>query len=239
MDFKEKLKARAEKEGISLTPKQLGQFELFYKMLIETNKSMNLTAITDEDEVIEKHFIDSLSCRRVVDMSQIRTCIDVGTGAGFPGIPLKIAFPEVEVVLLDSLNKRVKFLNEVIGQLGLSKITAVHGRAEDFARQKDYREQFDLVVSRAVANLSSLSEYCLPYVKVGGRFVSYKSGKLNEELAAAQKAIHVLGGEAKEPVYFQLTGTEDERSFVCIEKGKATPKKYPRKAGTPAKEPIQ
>ena len=239
MDFKEKLKARAEKEGISLTPKQLGQFELFYKMLIETNKSMNLTAITDEDEVIEKHFIDSLSCRRVVDMSQIRTCIDVGTGAGFPGIPLKIAFPEVEVVLLDSLNKRVKFLNEVIGQLGLSKITAVHGRAEDFARQKDYREQFDLVVSRAVANLSSLSEYCLPYVKVGGRFVSYKSGKLNEELAAAQKAIHVLGGEAKEPVYFQLTGTEDERSFVCIEKGKATPKKYPRKAGTPANEPIQ
>ena len=145
----------------------------------------------------------------------------------------------MEVVLLDSLNKRVKFLNEVIGQLGLSKITAVHGRAEDFARQKDYREQFDLVVSRAVANLSSLSEYCLPYVKVGGRFVSYKSGKLNEELAAAQKAIHVLGGEAKEPVYFQLTGTEDERSFVCIERRKATPKKYPRKAGTPAKEPIQ
>ena len=143
----------------------------------------------------------------------------------------------MEVVLLDSLNKRVKFLNEVIGQLGLSKITAVHGRAEDFARQKDHREQFDLVVSRAVANLSSLSEYCLPYVKVGGRFVSYKSGKLNEELAAAQKAIHVLGGEAKEPVYFQLTGTEDERSFVCIEKGKATPKKYPRKAGA-AKKPI-
>ena len=132
--------------------------------------------------------------------------------------PLKIAFPEVEVVLLDSLNKRVKFLNEVIGQLGLSKITAIHGRAEDFARQKEYREQFDLVVSRAVANLSSLSEYCLPYVKVGGRFVSYKSGKLSEELTAAQKAIHVLGGEAKEPVYFQLTGTEDERSFVCIEK---------------------
>ena len=216
--------------GITLSEEQKTQFLQYYELLVEWNSFMNLTAITEFDQVITKHFLDSLSL--------VKVC-DVGTGAGFPGIPLKIAFPEVEVVLLDSLNKRVKFLNEVIGQLGLSKITAVHGRAEDFARQKDYREQFDLVVSRAVANLSSLSEYCLPYVKVGGRFVSYKSGKLNEELAAAQKAIHVLGGEAKEPVYFQLTGTEDERSFVCIKKGKATPKKYPRKAGTPAKEPIQ
>ena len=214
--------------GITLSEEQKTQFLQYYELLVEWNSFMNLTAITEFDQVITKHFLDSLLLLE-----------DVSFAAGFPGIPLKIAFPEVEVVLLDSLNKRVKFLNEVIGQLGLSKITAVHGRAEDFARQKDYREQFDLVVSRAVANLSSLSEYCLPYVKVGGRFVSYKSGKLNEELAAAQKAIHVLGGEAKEPVYFQLTGTEDERSFVCIEKGKATPKKYPRKAGTPAKEPIQ
>ena len=225
--------------GISLTEKQTEQFLEYYKLLIEWNEVMNLTAITEFEEVLSKHFVDSCALGKAVSMEGEKRLLDVGTGAGFPGIPLKIAFPEVEVVLLDSLNKRVKFLNEVIGQLGLSKITAVHGRAEDFARQKDYREQFDLVVSRAVANLSSLSEYCLPYVKVGGRFVSYKSGKLNEELTAAQKAIHVLGGEAKEPVYFQLTGTEDERSFVCIEKGKATPKKYPRKAGTPAKEPIQ
>ena len=225
--------------GITLSEEQKTQFLQYYELLVEWNSFMNLTAITEFDQVITKHFLDSLSLVKVCDVAQAGRILDVGTGAGFPGIPLKIAFPEVEVVLLDSLNKRVKFLNEVIGQLGLSKITAVHGRAEDFARQKDYREQFDLVVSRAVANLSSLSEYCLPYVKVGGRFVSYISGKLNEELAAAQKAIHVLGGEAKEPVYFQLTGTEDERSFVCIKKGKATPKKYPRKAGTPAKEPIQ
>ena len=225
--------------GIKLSEEQKTQFLQYYELLVEWNSFMNLTAITEFDQVITKHFLDSLSLVKICDVAQAGRILDVGTGAGFPGIPLKIAFPEVEVVLLDSLNKRVKFLNEVIGQLGLSKITAVHGRAEDFARQKDYREQFDLVVSRAVANLSSLSEYCLPYVKVGGRFVSYKSGKLSEELTAAQKAIHVLGGEAKEPVYFQLTGTEDERSFVCIEKRKATPKKYPRKAGTPAKEPIQ
>lgn len=237
MTERELLTAGLRELGVAECPSAADNLLRYSEILREKNKVMNLTAITDPTEIVTRHFLDCAALAPY--MPQDGRVLDVGTGAGFPGIPLKIAFPEVEVVLLDSLNKRVKFLNEVIGQLGLSKITAVHGRAEDFARQKDYREQFDLVVSRAVANLSSLSEYCLPYVKVGGRFVSYKSGKLNEELAAAQKAIHVLGGEAKEPVYFQLTGTEDERSFVCIEKGKATPKKYPRKAGTPAKEPIQ
>ena len=237
MTERELLTAGLRELGVAECPSAADNLLRYSEILREKNKVMNLTAITDPTEIVTRHFLDCAALAPY--MPQDGRVLDVGTGAGFPGIPLKIAFPEVEVVLLDSLNKRVKFLNEVIGQLGLSKITAIHGRAEDFARQKEYREQFDLVVSRAVANLSSLSEYCLPYVKVGGRFVSYKSGKLNEELAAAQKAIHVLGGEAKEPVYFQLTGTEDERSFVCIEKGKATPKKYPRKAGTPAKEPIQ
>lgn len=237
MTERELLTAGLRELGVAECPSAADNLLRYSEILREKNKIMNLTAITDPTEIVTRHFLDCAALAPY--MPQDGRVLDVGTGAGFPGIPLKIAFPEVEVVLLDSLNKRVKFLNEVIGQLGLSKITAIHGRAEDFARQKEYREQFDLVVSRAVANLSSLSEYCLPYVKVGGRFVSYKSGKLNEELVAAQKAIHVLGGEAKEPVYFQLTGTEDERSFVCIEKGKATPKKYPRKAGTPAKEPIQ
>lgn len=237
MTERELLTAGLRELGVAECPSAADNLLRYSEILREKNKVMNLTAITDPTEIVTRHFLDCAALAPY--MPQDGRVLDVGTGAGFPGIPLKIAFPDVEVVLLDSLNKRVKFLNEVIGQLGLSKITAVHGRAEDFARQKDYREQFDLVVSRAVANLSSLSEYCLPYVKVDGRFVSYKSGKLNEELAAAQKAIHVLGGEAKEPVYFQLTGTEDERSFVCIEKVKATPKKYPRKAGTPAKEPIQ
>ena len=225
--------------GITLTQTQFNQFDKYYEMLVEWNKVMNLTGITEYEEVNEKHFVDSLALVKALDISKVQTVIDIGTGAGFPGIPLKIVFPELEVVLLDSLNKRVKFLQEVVDALGLEQVEALHGRAEEYAKKAEYREQYDCCVSRAVANLASLSEYCLPFVKVGGRFVSYKSGKLNEELAAAQKAIHVLGGEAKEPVYFQLTGTEDERSFVCIEKGKATPKKYPRKAGTPAKEPIQ
>ena len=237
MTERELLTAGLRELGVAECPSAADNLLRYSEILREKNKVMNLTAITDPTEIVTRHFLDCAALAPY--MPQDGRVLDVGTGAGFPGIPLKIAFPEVEVLLLDSLNKRVKFLNEVIGQLGLSKITAIHGRAEDFARQKEYREQFDLVVSRAVANLSSLSEYCLPYVKVGGRFVSYKSGKLSEELTAAGKAIHVLGGEAKEPVYFQLTGTEDERSFVCIEKGKATPKKYPRKAGTPAKEPIQ
>ena len=224
--------------GIKLSEEQKTQFLQYYELLVEWNSFMNLTAITEFDQVITKHFLDSLSLVKVCDVAQAGRILDVGTGAGFPGIPLKIAFPEVEVVLLDSLNKRVKFLNEVIGQLGLSKITAIHGRAEDFARQKEYREQFDLVVSRAVANLSSLSEYCLPYVKVGGRFLAMKSDNCQEEVERAGRAIAKLGGQLRPMAQYQIPGTEITRRVVVVEKIRPTPKGYPRRFSRMKKAPL-
>lgn len=233
--FEEKLSAI----GITLDEKQKQQFYEFYEILVEWNKVMNLTGITEYEEVNEKHFVDSLSIIKAVDLTKVETVIDVGTGAGFPGIPLKIAFPHLNIVLLDSLNKRIKFLDAVIEKLGLVEIRTIHGRAEDYAKQAEYREQFDLCVSRAVANLATLSEYCLPYVKVGGMFVPYKSGEIDEEVSAAKKATHILGGKLQDVMKFQLPGTEIGRSFVKIEKVQNTSKKYPRKAGLPAKEPLR
>lgn len=223
---------------ISLTQHQVKQFETYYRMLVETNKVMNLTAITELGEVIDKHFVDSVSIAKVKDMTDSIRVLDLGTGAGFPGIPLKIVFPQLEIVLLDSLNKRIKFLNTVIEELDLSGITALHGRAEDYAKNSDYREQFDLCVSRAVANLSTLSEYCLPFVKQGGQFIPYKSGKASEELTAASKAISILGGKVIDSREFLLPDTDITRDFIIIKKKKPTPGKYPRKAGLPAKEPL-
>lgn len=227
---------------IQLTQEQKEQFIKYYEYLIEKNKVMNLTAITDYEEVLLKHFLDSLSLVKVQDFIPEKlsgkTVIDIGTGAGFPGIPLKIAFPELGIVLLDSLNKRINFLDEVIEMLQLRKIEAVHGRAEDYARQKEFRENFDFCVSRAVANLSTLSEYCLPFVKQGGCFISYKSGKIEEELSQAENAVKVLGGNVKDVVKFSLMDTDMDRSFVVVDKKKTTPKRYPRKAGLPSKEPI-
>lgn len=226
-----------EELNILLTEKQLKQFLLYYEMLIEQNKVMNLTAITDYEEVMKKHFIDSLSLVKAYDLSKKVSVIDVGTGAGFPGVPLKIAFPNLQVTLLDSLNKRISFLNSVIDALGLNGIEAIHGRAEDFARNT-LREKYDLCVSRAVANLSTLSEYCLPFVKVGGQFISYKSEKIAEEKIAAQNAISVLGGRVAAQMEFTLPDSDIYRNLFVIEKVKATPKKYPRKAGLPGKEPL-
>ena len=224
--------------GITLTDIQKQQFFKFYELLVEWNKVMNLTGITEYEEVNEKHFVDSLSIVKAIDINKVETVIDVGTGAGFPGIPLKIAFPYLKVVLLDSLNKRIKFLDTVINELELDNIKTIHGRAEDFAKQSAYREQFDLCVSRAVANLATLSEYCIAYVKKEGLFVPYKSGEIEEEIEQSKKAVYVLGGKIMDVVKFRLPGTEIGRSFVIIKKMRNTAKKYPRKAGLPSKEPI-
>lgn len=238
-DFSQ-LKKDLNEFGIELTAEMEEQFLLYYNMLIEWNSFMNLTAITDFDEVLKKHFIDSVSLIRAIpDLGEKKyRMIDIGTGAGFPGIPLKIVFPNISVVLLDSLNKRVNFLKEVISKLQLTDITAVHGRAEDFAKNKEYRESFDLCVSRAVANLATLSEYCLPFVKKNGRFISYKSEKVSEEFEISGKAISVLGGEYENQVTFELPDSDIYRNLFVIKKKSATPGKYPRKAGLPSKEPI-
>lgn len=232
----EKFWCGLKKLNISLSDVQVQQFLEYYEFLVETNKVMNLTAITEFDEVIEKHFLDSLSVCQVYDLNRELKIMDMGTGAGFPGIPLKIAFPEVNLVLADSLNKRIKFLEEVIGKLGLKKVNAIHARAEELGRDREYREQFDLCVSRAVANLSSLSEYCIPFVKEGGKFISYKSGEIEEEVRKAKKAVSILGGKIEDVYKFDLY--ESKRSFVIIKKEKKTPKNFPRKAGMPTKSPL-
>lgn len=234
----EKFKNGLQQLHIALSEKQMEQFLQYYELLVEKNKVMNLTAITEFDEVVEKHFLDSVSLTKQLYLHQPLKVLDLGTGAGFPGIPLKIVFPELEITLMDSLNKRVLFLQDVISSLQLENIEAVHGRAEEAARNKKYRESFDLCVSRAVANISTLSEYCLPFVKIGGSFISYKSSTIEDELEDGKKGIAILGGKVKDVYKFTLPDSELQRSFVIIEKEKKTPKAYPRKAGTPSKEPL-
>ena len=222
--------------GIELTDSQLNAFETYYDMLIDRNKVMNLTAITEFDEVMDKHFLDSVYLFRSIKLEANYKLIDIGTGAGFPGIPLKIVFPELKITLLDSLNKRVGFLNDVIEELNLNDIEAIHGRAEDIARNKAYRASYDIAVSRAVANLSTLSEYCLTFVKIGGKFVSYKSGDCADEVDNAKAAIHLLGGKINKIDEFSYSN--NSRSFIVIDKVMNTSNKYPRKAGLPSKKPL-
>lgn len=225
--------------SLQLTELQISQFTRYYEMLTQWNEFMNLTGITEYNEVMKKHFIDSLTLVRVFDASATCNLIDVGTGAGFPGLALKIAFPQMEITLLDSLHKRIQFLNAVIEDLQLRGVTALHGRAEDYAKSGKLREQYDICVSRAVANLSSLAEYCLPFVKIGGCFISYKSEKSKEELTASENAIFLLGGKTEKVDEFMLPNSDISRSLICVRKVRPTPKKYPRKAGTPTKEPLK
>ena len=246
--FKDALK----KWNIELSPLQVEQLNQYYEMLVEWNSFMNLTSITEFDEVLNKHFLDSFSFVQTFDslkessfMDSSISCetfafsiIDIGTGAGFPGIPLKILFPNSKVVLMDSLNKRIKFLDAVIDTLDLKKIETIHSRAEDLAKNLNYREQFDFAVSRAVANISTLSEYCLPFVKKNGYFISYKSEKLDEELTQSGNAIALLGGKIQKNISFVLPGTDFNRNLLMIRKERNTPNKFPRKAGLPSKEPL-
>lgn len=266
------IKEQFLKLNIKLTQKQAEQFQKYAELLVEWNSFMNLTAITEFENIVLKHFVDSVAYTLFENSSDIfssngssskcfmkivsretkasntinnvsretstETMIDVGTGAGFPGIPLKIIYPQWKVTLLDSLNKRVRFLNTVISELGLTDIQAIHGRAEETAQIYDFREKYTLCVSRAVANLATLSEYCLPFISVGGRFISYKSDNVNEELKSAGQAIQILGGQLVDKKSFVLPGTDIQRSLILIKKVKSTPKNYPRKAGTPGKNPL-
>ncbi len=225
------------KLGIEYDDELLGKFRAYMEGVLEWNEKVNLTAITDRDEFINKHYIDSLACAGQSEILNAQRIIDVGTGGGFPGIPLALIYPEKEFVLMDSLNKRLKIIAELCGEIGIGNVTVLHGRAEELAQKADYRESFDLCVSRAVANLATLSEYCLPFVKPGGYFMAYKGPECEAELSEGKKAINVLGGTVTE---IRAAGLEEfSHNIICIKKIRSTPAKYPRKAGTPSKQPIR
>ena len=224
------------KVGLSIDSEKAEMLCRYYEMLVETNRVMNLTAITEFEEVVRKHFADSLILSKYLDFHNIHRVIDIGTGAGFPGMVLKIVFPHISLTLLDSLSKRIRFLQNVAEELGLTDIEFAHARTEDAACQAKYREQYDLAVSRAVAQMNVLSEYCLPYVKVKGTFVAYKGGDVKEEILASENAIRLLGGRLQKVETFSLY--DMQRSLVFSDKKNTSPKKYPRKAGMPSKSPL-
>lgn len=236
LEFKKCFEKYLEKLNLELKDEQYQKFYNYMNLLIEWNKKINLTAITSEKEIIIKHFVDSLTILKYIP--QKANIIDVGTGAGFPGIPLKIAKDDIKITLLDSLNKRIKFLDDVINKIELKNIIAIHGRAEEYAHNKKYREKFDIATSRAVANMSTLSEYLLPFVKIDGMVVAMKGSEINDEINKSKKAINVLGGNLIKIDNFNLPNSDYERNIILIKKEKNTIKKFPRRAGMPSKEPI-
>lgn len=228
-----------EEKGISLTSKQLHQFERYYALLVEWNEKMNLTAITEKGDVYLKHFFDSITASFYVDMNKPLAICDVGAGAGFPSLPLKICFPELKVSIVDSLQKRITFLEHLAKELELKETFFYHDRAESFGKKTEHREQYDIVTARAVARMSVLSELCIPLVKKGGIFLAMKAANAKEELTIANKAINLLGAQVEETHSFTLPFEESERNIIVIRKNKQTPKKYPRKPGTPNKMPLE
>ena len=240
-DFNRTFLDQLEELGIQPDSRQLDMLMEYYLNLEDWNRRMNLTAINGLDDVCTRHFVDSLSIVKCIPKEELEkglSVIDVGTGAGFPGMVLAIAFPGCRITLADSLNKRIRFLDDTIEKLGLTNVLTVHGRAEDLGASAAYREKFDLAVSRAVSSLPVLLEYCLPFVRTGGRFAAYKGEKLEAELAVSSKAIKVLGGTVRDRVSFELPGTDYFRELLVVEKTSATPARYPRKAGTPSASPI-
>ena len=235
--FEEEMSKKSKILGVRFSVEQIEQFYKYMNLLIEWNEKMNLTAITEPKEIILKHFIDSLTILKYIDDNS--KLVDVGTGAGFPGVPLSIMNPTLKITLVDSLNKRLIFLQEVVKELNLKNIEIVHARAEEFGQNKNYREKFDIATSRAVANLATLSEYLVPLVKIGGKIISMKASNAKEEINDAQKAIEVLGGKIEKIEEFNLPESDIGRTIIIIDKNKCTPAIYPRKAGTPAKEPIK
>jgi len=238
MNEKEFVEALKEK-GIQLTDEQINQFKQYFELLVEWNEKMNLTAITDLEGVYLKHFYDSISASFYFDFTKVTTVCDVGAGAGFPSLPIKICFPHLHVTIVDSLNKRIGFLNHLSEQLNLDHVEFVHARAEEFGQNPKYREKFDVTTARAVARLSVLSEFCIPLVKKGGNFVALKAAAGPEELKDAKKAISTLGAKIKEEYAYKLPVEESDRTLYVFDKIKETPKKYPRKPGVPNKTPIQ
>lgn len=234
----EEFVAVLKENGVTLNDRQLQQFDIYYRELIEWNEKMNLTGITEREAVYEKHFFDSLSLSFFTNLNEVKSIADIGSGAGFPSIPLKIVFPHLKVVIVDSLNKRITFLKHLCDKLGLEQVECVHGRAEDIARNEQYRDAFDLVTARAVARLNVLCEFCLPFVKVDGQFASMKGSSMKEELVEAKFALKELKGKLISEHHLLLPKEKSERYIVCIKKTFNTPKKYPRKAGTPLKQPL-